>query len=105
MKKPYNPVAVKTLRIYKNWKMSMPFGVRSRTQAGEMRKTQINKDKAVFVYTMLKNGVSGMVVDPSGNYRRNYKYLVGWHTTVGEDGTVIKGPDEDIVRLHEEGIL
>lgn len=80
----------------------MPFVIRTRPK---MRKLRYNTDKAIWVYVMLKNGVSGEVVDHNGVYRKIYKYLVGWHVTVDERGNVLRGPDPEVVRLHEEGIL
>lgn len=83
----------------------MPFAVKARQIWPDVRGMQVDRDKAIMVYVLLKNGADRTKVDPVGSYRRAYKHLVGWHTVVKEDGTVLKGPDPEIMRLHEDGVL
>lgn len=87
---------------YLRWRRIMPFSVR---KPRSMVRRGVDPLKAMYVYVLIKNGVPEEEIDPTGVYRRAYKYLVGWYTVVDEDGKVIQGPDADIKRLHEEGIL
>lgn len=87
------------------WKRELPYEKKRRDRWGTNRVVKIDTDKALWAYVMIKNGVPAWKVDPNGIYRRWYKHLVGWHTVVDRKGNVLKGPNEDIKRLHEEGIL
>lgn len=87
---------------YNKWKGRMPFSKRMR---GGERPMRVDVERAKLIYVLIKNGVPGWKVDPNGYYRRAYKYLVGWHNTVTEDGEVLRWADPEIKRLHDEGVL